>query len=139
MTDCISFIGNIVLAIVLGGIIGYERERDRKEAGIRTHVLVCVGAMLFTYISVSAYGISDSTARIVQGIITGIGFLGAGMIIISKEKVSGLTTAAGIWVVAAIGIGISYGYYIIVIITTVLVTLVLQFNDLWLVRKKRLR
>lgn len=137
MTDYISFIGNIVLAIVLGGIIGYERERDRKEAGIRTHVLVCVGAMLFTYIAISAYNITDSAARLVQGIITGIGFLGAGMIIISKEKVSGLTTAAGIWVVAAIGIGISYGYYVIVIITTLLVTLVLWFNDYWLVRKTK--
>ncbi len=138
MTDYLTFIINIVLAILLGGIIGYERERDRKQAGIRTHVLVCVGAMLFTYISVSAYGITDSTARIVQGIITGIGFLGAGMIIISKEKVSGLTTAAGMWVVAAIGVGISYGYYFIVIITTVLVTLVLQFNDYWIVRKKKI-
>jgi len=136
MTDYLNFLVNIVLAILLGGIIGYEREKDRKAAGIRTHVLVCVGAMLFTYISVSAYGITDSTARIVQGIITGIGFLGAGMIIISKEKVSGLTTAAGIWVIAAIGIGISYGYYLIVIITTLLVTLVLWFNDYWLVRKK---
>lgn len=135
MTDYVNFIGNIVLAIILGGIIGLEREKQRKQAGLRTHVLVCVGAMLFTYISVTAYNITDSTARIVQGIITGIGFLGAGMIIISKEKVSGLTTAAGIWVVAAIGIGISYGYYMIVLITTLAVTLVLWFNDYWLLRR----
>ncbi len=137
MTDYLAFTINIVLAILLGGLIGLEREKDRKQAGLRTHILVCVGAMLFTYISVMAYGITDSTARIVQGIITGIGFLGAGTIIISKEKVRGLTTAAGIWVVAAIGVGISYGYYAIVVITAVLVTLVLQLNDYWIVKKLR--
>jgi len=135
MVDYTIFIGNIVIAILLGGIIGLEREKEKKQAGLRTHVLVCVGAMLFTYIAVSAYNITDSAARIVQGIITGIGFLGAGTIIISKEKVKGLTTAAGIWIVAAIGVGISYGYYMIVLITTLLVTLVLWFNDYWLVQK----
>ncbi len=135
MADYTTFIGNIVLAIILGGIIGLEREKQRKQAGLRTHVLVCVGAMLFTYIGISAYNITDPTARIVSGIITGIGFLGAGSIIISKEKVKGLTTAAGIWVVAAIGIGVAYGYYMIVIITTLFVTLVLWFNDYWLVQK----
>ena len=136
MVDYLMFIRDLFLAIILGGIIGFERQKEGKQAGIRTHVLVCVGSMLFSYIAVSAYSITDATSRIVQGIITGIGFLGAGTIIISKEKVKGLTTAAGIWVVAAIGVGISYGYYLIVIITTISVILVLVFNDYWLLRNK---
>lgn len=134
MVDYLMFIRDLFLAIILGGIIGFERQKEGKQAGIRTHVLVCVGSMLFSYIAVGAYGITDAASRIVQGVITGIGFLGAGTIIISKEKVKGLTTAAGIWVVAAIGVGISYGYYLIVIITTISVILVLLFNDYWLLR-----
>lgn len=136
MVDYISFIGKIILAMLLGGLIGYEREKEKKEAGLRTHILVCVGSMLFAYIGVVSYGIIDASSRILQGVITGIGFLGAGTILIAKEKIKGLTTAADIWVVAAVGIAISYGFNLIAIITTLLVLLVLWFNDYWLVKIK---
>jgi putative Mg2+ transporter-C (MgtC) family protein len=120
----------VVLAGVLGGAIGAEREIREREAGLRTHMLVAVGAALFTL--VSAYGWSDFTfsqrsgitydpTRIAAQIVTGIGFLGAGAIIRQGLSVRGLTTAASLWVVAAIGIASGAGYYSAAVITTVLV------------------
>jgi putative Mg2+ transporter-C (MgtC) family protein len=120
----------VVLAGVLGGAIGAEREIREREAGLRTHMLVAVGAALFTL--VSAYGFSDFTfsqrsgvtydpTRIAAQIVTGIGFLGAGAIIRQGLSVRGLTTAASLWVVAAIGLASGAGYYSAAVITTVLV------------------
>jgi putative Mg2+ transporter-C (MgtC) family protein len=118
------------LAAVLGGAIGFERELREREAGLRTHLLVSVGAALFTM--VSAYAWTDWTfsteegrvfdpTRIAAQVVTGIGFLGAGAIIRQGLSIRGLTTAATLWVVAAIGMATGAGYYAAAVITTVLV------------------
>lgn len=114
----------LLLAIVLGGLIGWERERNHKPAGLRTHMLVCIGAALITMMSVTYF--TEDYARIISGIITGIGFIGAGTIIAQGTKgVHGLTTAASLWVVAAIGIAIGIGWHLLAVIATVLITAVL--------------
>jgi putative Mg2+ transporter-C (MgtC) family protein len=120
----------VILAGVFGGAIGAEREIREREAGLRTHMLVSIGAALFTL--VSAYGFSDfrfsnasgityDPTRIAAQVVTGIGFLGAGAIIRQGLSVRGLTTAASLWVVAAIGIATGAGYYSAALITTVVV------------------
>jgi putative Mg2+ transporter-C (MgtC) family protein len=122
----------LALAAVLGGLIGIERELREREAGLRTHLLVSVGSALFTI--VSAYGFHEFLAsgqavvradptRIAAQIVTGIGFLGAGAIIRQGLSVRGLTTAATLWVVAAIGMATGAGYYSGAVITTALVLL----------------
>ena len=120
----------IVLAAGLGGAIGLERELREREAGLRTHMLVSVGAALFTIVSAYAWadwefstpaGIVFDPTRIAAQIVTGIGFLGAGAIIRQGLSVRGLTTAATLWVVAAIGMATGAGYYAAAVITTVLV------------------
>ena len=118
------------LAALLGGAIGFERELREREAGLRTHMLVSVGAALFTMVSAYAWtdwefsnarGIVFDPTRIAAQIVTGIGFLGAGAIIRQGLSVRGLTTAATLWVVAAIGMATGAGYYAAAAITTVLV------------------
>lgn len=120
----------VSLAGVLGGAIGFEREIREREAGLRTHMLVSVGSALFTLISAYAWrdfefstadGIVFDPTRIAAQIVTGIGFLGAGAIIRQGLSVRGLTTAATLWVVAAIGMASGAGYYSAAFITTVLV------------------
>jgi putative Mg2+ transporter-C (MgtC) family protein len=120
----------IGLAAVLGGAIGIERELREREAGLRTHMLVSVGAALFTLVSAYAWtdwrfssesGIVFDPTRIAAQIVTGVGFLGAGAIIRQGLSVRGLTTAATLWVVAAIGMATGAGYYAAAVITTVLV------------------
>jgi len=102
------FILQLLLAVFLGGLIGWQREHIGKPAGSRTYALVCVGSALFTIMSIKGFG-ADS-ARVAAQVLTGIGFLGAG-IIMHKEGgvVVGLTTAAGLWVVAAVGMAIGIG------------------------------
>ncbi len=115
----------ILLAAVLGGIIGYERRRADKPVGLRTLVLISTGAALFTVASVYAFGDGDP-ARLAAGVVAGIGFLGAGAIIRRQEGgVEGLTTASAIWVAAAIGLAAGVGLYLIATVTTVIVLLVL--------------
>ena len=120
----------VVLAGVLGGAIGAEREIREREAGLRTHMLVAVGAALFTIVSAYAWvdfefstreGITFDPTRIAAQIVTGIGFLGAGAIIRQGLSVRGLTTAASLWVVAAIGMASGAGYYTAAFITTIVV------------------
>jgi putative Mg2+ transporter-C (MgtC) family protein len=124
----------LALAAALGGVIGIERELREREAGFRTHMLVALGSALFTI--VSAYGfhaflssganvIRADPTRIAAQIVTGIGFLGAGAIIRQGSSVRGLTTAATLWVVAAIGLAVGAGYYSGALITTGLVVLAL--------------
>ena len=101
----------LLLAAALGGVLGYERERRGKAAGVRTHMLVALGAALFVLVPQQA-GVSDADmTRVIQGVVAGIGFLGAGAIIkgSAEESVKGLTTAAGIWLTAAIGIACGLG------------------------------
>jgi putative Mg2+ transporter-C (MgtC) family protein len=122
----------LLLSAVLGGTIGYQRERSGKPAGLRTHMLICVGTTLFAIVSIYGFGTED-TARVAAGVVTGIGFLGAGAIIRGGGGiVAGLTTAATIWSVAGIGLAAGVGLYIVSAVATVLVLIVLlipRFTD----------
>jgi len=122
----------LVIALILGGIVGFEREKSHKPAGLRTHILVCLGAVLATIVSVDYFGADP--ARIAAAIMTGIGFIGAGAIIASGRDIHGLTTAASIWVVATIGIAIGVGYYVLAAIAAVFVLMVLLIGK---VEKKK--
>jgi len=120
------------LALLLGGALGLEREIRGKEAGLRTHILVAVGSGLIVLISVSMAeefgpsGVADPT-RVAAGVITGIGFLGAGTIIRSEEGVKGLTTAASLWVASAVGMAVGGGFYAAGLIATFLGIACLMF------------
>ena len=119
----------LVLAVILGGLIGWERERSHKPAGLRTHMLVCLGSALITIISISYF--TDDYARIIAGIVTGIGFIGAGTIIAQGTKgIHGLTTAATLWVASAIGICVGVGWYVLGVIVTILIVLILFIGRL---------
>lgn len=106
---------NILLAVLLGFAIGYERKLRYKEAGIRTHTIVCVGSALIMV--VSKYGFSDiqeyDASRVAAQIVSGIGFLGAGIIIYRKHEIHGLTTAAGVWATAGVGMAAGAGMYVV--------------------------
>ena len=124
MINLLSTIVRLALAFVLGGVIGLEREKKGVSAGLRTHILVTVGAALamltalYIYSACQEKGCIVDPGRIVAGVITGIGFLGAGTIIRSKEGIHGLTTAASIWVSAGIGLAVGCGYFSGAIIVT---------------------
>jgi len=113
----------LFISAVLGALIGIERDLRDKPAGIRTHILVCLGSSLVTMVSI--YDFPLDAARIAAGIVTGIGFLGAGAIIGGQEGVVGLTTAAGIWVTAGIGMAVGTGNYFLAAVATLLVVVVL--------------
>ena len=122
----LEMILRLLLAAALGAIIGYQRERAAKPAGLRTHVLICVGAALFTVASLYGFGAVADPARVAAGIVAGIGFIGAGAIIRRDEGlVVGLTTAATIWAVAAIGLAAGAGLYSVSAVTTVIILIVL--------------
>ncbi|HOR01435.1 MAG TPA: MgtC/SapB family protein [Anaerolineae bacterium] len=114
----------LLLAILIGGLIGAEREYRDKAAGFRTIIFICLSATLFTLFSVRLGGASDP-ARIAANIVSGVGFLGAGAILRQGERVAGLTTAATIWLAAALGLGIGAGSYVLAGTATALVLLVL--------------
>lgn len=117
----------LLLAALLGGIVGYEREHKGKAAGLRTHMLVAMGAALFVLVPErGGMGIADMS-RVIQGVVAGVGFLGAGAIIKrhSEEQVQGLTTAAGIWMTAAIGVACGLGREAIALLATLLAIVIL--------------
>ncbi len=117
---------SILLATFLGACIGLERELSGKAAGLRTNLLICLGAALFTIISAEmAAGAKDSTTRIAAQIVTGVGFLGAGAIIQDRGGVHGLTTAATIWLVASIGMACGARFYQLAIIAAAIALFVL--------------
>jgi putative Mg2+ transporter-C (MgtC) family protein len=117
---------SIILAVIFGGAIGLEREISGKAAGLRTNVLICLGAAVFTIISRQmAAGTNGSLTRIAAQIVTGVGFLGAGAIIVDRGGVHGLTTAATIWLVASIGMACGAGFYALAVISTFIAILVL--------------
>ena len=116
----------VLLAGLLAALIGLEREMEGKAAGLRTYMLVGMGAAAFTVIGALLYGAGDPASRVGQGIVTGVGFLGAGVILQMKRRVIGLTTAAGIWASAAVGMSIGGGLYIIGIGTALAIFVVLQ-------------
>jgi len=116
----------IVLSVILGGLIGIEREVRGKAAGLRTNILICLGAAVFTVISKKmAAGYTESVTRIAAQIVTGVGFLGAGAIIRDRVGVHGLTTAATIWLVASTGMACGAGLLLMAIITTFIAIAVL--------------
>jgi putative Mg2+ transporter-C (MgtC) family protein len=125
----LSMIGLIALAMLLGGAVGYERERSDKPAGLRTHMLVSGGACLIALIGAVLIedfgGIGGDPSRTLHGIVTGIGFLGAGSIIKNEGRTEGLTTAASILFVAAIGAGVAYGQWLAALGATLLVLVTL--------------
>lgn len=136
-----DFIIRIVVAAILGGAIGVEREYHAKDAGFRTHLLVAIGSALFTVISMYGFdsflggkSISFDPSRIAAQIVTGIGFLGAGTIIFQKQFIRGLTTAAGLWVTAAIGLACGCGMYFVAILTTALVLICLATMNVFIKR-----
>ena len=120
----------MLLSTVLGTIIGWERQMGRKPAGLRTHVLVCLGSTMFVLMAPHAmrsFGMSQfDPTRIVHGVITGVGFLGAGSIMRQEGYVHGLTTAASIWMVAAIGTTVGVHAYGLAVVGTVLALVVLE-------------
>ncbi|MDD5692277.1 MAG: MgtC/SapB family protein [Candidatus Omnitrophica bacterium] len=132
MPTDMEMIGRLLLTLVLSGLIGLERQVHRRTAGLRTHILVALGSCLIMLTSMYVFDIykesvSLDPARIAAGVITGIGFLGAGTIIRDPEGVRGLTTAASLWVVAGIGLAVGTGFNKIAVIATVLVLVVLHF------------
>lgn len=117
----------LLAAMMLGGIIGIQRERSGKAAGFRTHMMVCLGTAVFV-ITCSGVGMQfDAVSRVIQGLVTGIGFIGAGAILKlrGEEEIKGLTTAAGIWMTAAIGITIGLGAIGVALMSTVLALIIL--------------
>ena len=137
----LEFFFRILIAGICGGLIGYERNNRLKEAGIRTHLIVALAALIMV---VSKYGFSDVTtlkgvaldpSRIAAQIVTGVGFLGAGMIFVRNQTISGLTTAAGVWATAGIGMTIGAGLYFLGVAATLLIVaaqMTLHKNFTWL-------
>lgn len=123
--DQILGVLRVLLAGVLAAIVGYERESEGKAAGLRTHILVGVGACLFTFAGL-VFGSGDN-GRVAAGVVTGVGFLGAGAIMRQEGVIHGLTTAAGVWVVAAIGVAVGTGLYLVAAVTTAAVFITLRF------------
>lgn len=118
----------LLIAVVLGALVGYERERAGKPAGVRTHGMVSLGAALFAVVSIHGFGGTSDPARVAAQIVTGIGFLGAGAILHQRSNVHGLTTAASLWVTAAIGLAVGVGMVLMSLATAVLVFLLLRYG-----------
>jgi len=139
----------ILVSFLLGGVLGFQREYTGKDAGMRTYMLVTIGATLFTMISKTGFDeflTSDLSrfdpSRVASNIVVGIGFLGAGVIIFQGSKVRGLTTAAGLWIAAAIGMTVGVGKIGLAVFTAVLVFVILEVlgrlhPDSWIFRKRR--
>lgn len=123
--DVLTITVRLVLAVICGGVIGIERERKRRPAGFRTHILICLGAAMTTLTSqyiVLELGMFTDLARLGAQVIAGIGFIGAGTIIVTKRRqVKGLTTAAGLWVAAIVGLCCGAGFYEGAVVTTFLI------------------
>ena len=117
----------LLAATLLGAIVGFERERARKPAGLRTHTLVCVGTAVLVLVCGGVGITSDGLSRVIQGIVTGIGFIGAGSIlkVSDQHQIRGLTTAAAVWMTAAIGVSVGLGAIGIAALSTVLALIIL--------------
>jgi len=125
MDTFLEIIPRLLLAAALGAGIGYQRERSNKPAGLRTHALICLGSALFTVVSIFGFSGAD-TSRVAAAVVTGIGFIGAGVIFRGMhEHVAGLTTAASVWVTAAIGLAAGVGMYLIAFIVAGITVLML--------------
>jgi putative Mg2+ transporter-C (MgtC) family protein len=121
-------IARVFVAFILGGLVGFERERVQRPAGLRTHMLVAAGSACFTVASIYGFqglGANSDPARLAAQIITGIGFLGAGAIFRTGDTVKGITTASSIWITAAIGILVGVGMIYLAVFTTIMTWIVL--------------
>lgn len=156
--NSVEVLVRLLLAVVIGGLIGYERELNNRAAGFRTHILVCVGAAVTSMIQLYSIDqvksiiradpamtevLSVDLLRLGAQVISGVGFLGVGTIIHEKGSVKGLTTAASLWVVAAIGLGVGFGYYALSIMSFVCVFLVLallkEFEHKFIDRTRKIK
>ena len=129
MNPEIEIILRLLLAVVLGAGIGYQRERAHKPAGLRTHSLIALGSALFTVASIFGFGIGVDPSRVAAGIVTGVGFIGAGAIFhagVRGDIVIGLTTAASIWLTAAIGLTAGVGMYMVSFVVAVISVILLM-------------
>ena len=122
--DWKTYVIRLAVSILVGGLIGIEREFEHKPAGLRTIILVCLGSTVFMLIGIELGG--AELARITAGVITGIGFLGAGAIIRAQGEVYGMTTAATIWLASGLGLAIGAGYYFLATLATLSVLIVLR-------------
>jgi putative Mg2+ transporter-C (MgtC) family protein len=120
----------LLMACAMGAVVGIEREWRHKASGLRTNMLICMGAALFTMLSVVLAGPADDKSRVASNIVQGIGFLGAGLILHTRNRVLGLTSAATVWVVAAIGMACGAGLYVEAAIATAIVYVALRFIGL---------
>ena len=132
MPTDLQMITRLLLTLVLSGLVGLERQVHRRDAGLRTHILVALGSCLIMLTSLYVFDIYKEQvaldpARIAAGVVTGIGFLGAGTIIREPDGVKGLTTAASVWVVSGIGLAVGVGFNRVAIYATILVLIVLHF------------
>jgi len=125
MIPTLVMIGKVLLSVLLGAIIGYERELREKPAGLRTHMLLAAGSTVFTILSIDAFPGSES-ARVAAGIVAGVGFIGAGAIFMQKDRVIGITTAASLWVTASIGMAVAAGFYILGVATALITYIILR-------------
>ena len=131
----------LILSLIIGGLIGAEREYRSKSAGFRTLTMICLGATLFTIFS-QLIGAKGAPERIASNVVVGIGFVGAGVIFKGDNRVNGITTAALIWVTAALGMGIGAGYALVAIISCALILVVLllfTFFEKWIDRISQIR
>ena len=134
----VDMVIRLLIAAFVGGAMGYEREQAEKPAGLRTNILVCVGVSLFAIASTHGFGGLSDPARVAAGIVVGIGFIGAGTIIRREAGVvTGLTTAATIWVVAGVGLAVGCGLYILAVVTAAITFLTLRLPQYKLRRGKR--
>ncbi len=131
-TSQLQIFFQLILAVVLGGLVGLEREYKRKEAGFRTYTLVCLGSALFTVVGLEMFrefmgveGISFDPSRVIYAVAIGIGFIGGGIIVYRQSHIEGLTSAAGLWGVAAIGVAVGAGFYATAIFAAMLILFIL--------------
>ncbi len=122
MPIMLEMVLRLLLAAALGAVIGYQRERAGKQAGLRTHILISSGAALIALVSIYGFGNASDPARVAAGVVVGVGFLGAGVILHREGGiVAGLTTAATIWVMAGIGLAAGVGLYVVATVATAIV------------------
>lgn len=118
----------LVLAAAFGSIVGYERERVGKPAGVRTHAMVALGAALFTLVGLSPLDGTHDVSRVASQVVTGVGFLGAGAILHDRRGVHGLTTAASLWIAAALGVSTAAGMYAMSLVAALIVVVLLHYG-----------
>jgi putative Mg2+ transporter-C (MgtC) family protein len=127
ISPTIEMILRLLLAAALGAAIGYQRERAKKPAGLRTHILIAMGSALFTVVSIFGFANGVDPSRVAAGVVAGVGFIGAGVIFrgMRGDMVVGLTTAASVWVAAAVGLAAGAGMYLVAVIVAAITVLVL--------------